>query len=324
MLSYGLSLSVDTQSLVTHSARVDAAQANSASVDLGLVWQEWQVAESARLETVRVGRLRRRLEVARAEIEFLEGTTQGLERALARGDTSLVRLGVRAQRSRRRQVRRELETAEAKSASSLLAQVGLAPEFALQVTVPEIASQGPRQPRLRARWQCLSRRLDLEALRTLRRRGSAPAPGQCSSGCPPSRWACRTSATRMKFASSAASELEPARLDRGQAQLRPRPLGRGSRVSSSPRSRLGANGRSSRRSRSATARSRAFAAGPGAARGFRARPANRRRRPRRVPDRAHGTVRAATHGRKSDSSAGRDRHASSLRRTPESLGERSS
>jgi len=95
---------------VTRSARVGAARSNVASVDLGLAWQEWQVAQAARLETVRVGRLRRRLEVARAEVEFLEETTGNLERALARGDTSLLTLGVqRAALETARQVHRDLE-----------------------------------------------------------------------------------------------------------------------------------------------------------------------------------------------------------------------
>jgi outer membrane protein TolC len=166
--SYGLSLSIDTQSLVTRSARVDAAQAGSASVDLGLAWQEWQVAQAARLEAVRLGRLRRRLEVARGEIEFLEETTGHLEGALARGDTSLVALGVqRAALEAARQVRRELETAEATSESTLLARLGLPPETELQLTTPE----PPREvtaslPALRAAvGECLARRLDLEALR---------------------------------------------------------------------------------------------------------------------------------------------------------------
>jgi outer membrane protein TolC len=168
VLSYGLSLSIDTQSLVTRSAHVDAARANATSVDLGLAWQEWQVAQAARLEAVRLGRLRRRLEVARGEIEFLEETTSHLEGALARGDTSLVALGVqRAALEGARQVRRELETAEVTSESTLLVRLGLPPETQLELTTPE----PPREvtvslSELRASvGECLARRLDLEALR---------------------------------------------------------------------------------------------------------------------------------------------------------------
>jgi cobalt-zinc-cadmium efflux system outer membrane protein len=167
VLSYGLSLSIDTQSLVTRSARVDAARANATSVDLGLAWQEWQVAQAARLEAVRVGRLRRRLDVARAEVEFLEETTGSLERALARGDASLPALGVqRAALEAARQVRRELETAEASSESTLLARLGMPPETQLAVSTAGAPQVTATLAELRAAvGECLARRLDLEALR---------------------------------------------------------------------------------------------------------------------------------------------------------------
>jgi outer membrane protein TolC len=169
VLSYGLSLSIDTQSLVTRSARVDAARANADSVDLGIAWQEWQVAQSARLEAVRLGRLRRRLQVAGAEIEYLEETSRDLERALARGDTSLLALGVqRAALEAARQVRRELETAEATSESTLLERLGLPPETALEISTPEAPREvtATRAELRAALGECLARRLDLEALRS--------------------------------------------------------------------------------------------------------------------------------------------------------------
>jgi cobalt-zinc-cadmium efflux system outer membrane protein len=162
--AYGLSLSVDTASLVTRSSRIDEAAAKAESTDLGLAWQEWQVAQAARLEAVRLGRLRRRLEVARAEIEFLEGTTASLERAVATGDATLQGLGVqRAALEAARQVRRELESAEATSLSTLLAELGLAPDQPLVVAESvALASAAPPPEFIGG---CLARRLDLEALR---------------------------------------------------------------------------------------------------------------------------------------------------------------
>src|SRR5262249_29786077 len=110
VLSYGLSLEFDTSSLVTPGARVDAARAGVEEGDLGPGWQEWQAAQGARLEAVRLARLRRRLAVARAEIEYLEETSASLERAVAAGDATLQGLGVqRAALETARQVRRELE-----------------------------------------------------------------------------------------------------------------------------------------------------------------------------------------------------------------------
>ncbi|HKC51320.1 MAG TPA: TolC family protein, partial [Myxococcota bacterium] len=124
-------------------------------------------AQAARLEAVRVGRLRRRLEVARAEVEFLEETTGNLERALERGDTSLLTLGVqRAALEAARQVRRDLESAEATSESTLLLRLGMPPETALDVSIRESPEVTATLVELRAAsGECLTRRLDLEALR---------------------------------------------------------------------------------------------------------------------------------------------------------------
>ncbi len=170
VLSYGLSLSIDTQSLVTRSARVGAARADADSVDLGLTWREWQVAQAARLEAVRVARLRRRLEIARAEVEYLEETGANLERALASGDMSLLGLGVqRAALEGARLVRRELESAATSSEAALRGQLGLAPGSDLPMLIPTPPASREvidRLPALRAEPEgCLSRRVDLESLR---------------------------------------------------------------------------------------------------------------------------------------------------------------
>ena len=135
----------------------------------GLAWQEWQVAQAARLEAVRVACLRKRLEVARAEIDFLATGASNLERALARGDAGLPALGVqRAALESARQIHRELERAEASSESALLAQLGMPPDHRLEVSFPD-ASGTPSATLVALRaetGECLARRLDLEALRS--------------------------------------------------------------------------------------------------------------------------------------------------------------
>jgi len=167
VLAYGLSLEIDTTSLVTRGARVDRARSQADAVDLGLAWQEWQIAQGARLEAVRLGRLRRRLVVARAEIESLEGTTASLERAVAAGDATLQGLGVqRAALETARQVRRGLETAEADSQSTLLAALGLPPETPIAIAAPATsAAELVAAPSNEILAACLANRLDLEALR---------------------------------------------------------------------------------------------------------------------------------------------------------------
>ena len=70
---YGLGVGWDIRSLVTRSARVDAARAHAASVDLDIAWQEWQVAESAKLHLFRLFYLDRQLLLTeKAEQRFRE------------------------------------------------------------------------------------------------------------------------------------------------------------------------------------------------------------------------------------------------------------
>jgi hypothetical protein len=47
--AYSLGLTYEVIPLITREAQVDAARAQAAAVDLDIAWQEWQVAESAKL-----------------------------------------------------------------------------------------------------------------------------------------------------------------------------------------------------------------------------------------------------------------------------------
>lgn len=46
--AYGWGLGYDVSSLIAHDANLRAAEANNASVDLSVAWQEWQTAEAAK------------------------------------------------------------------------------------------------------------------------------------------------------------------------------------------------------------------------------------------------------------------------------------
>jgi outer membrane protein TolC len=168
ILSRTLSLSIDTATLVTRPARVATARSEAARVDLGIAWQEWEVAESARLDAVRLLALRRRMALVASELDFLEGTTRRLEASVARGDGTLQDLGVqRAALEAARAVGRELETAESSAESALLAQMGLPPDAHLDLVPTPAGGDGsaPRATTDALVPVCLERRLDLEALR---------------------------------------------------------------------------------------------------------------------------------------------------------------
>lgn len=68
VLGYGAGVSWNVTPLLSRGARVSAAEENLASVDLEVAWQEWQVAQAARLHAIRATYLARRARLA-AEIE---------------------------------------------------------------------------------------------------------------------------------------------------------------------------------------------------------------------------------------------------------------
>lgn len=162
------SVAFDLQSLRTRGAKRAAAQAELAQVDLGIAWHEWAVAQDARLLTVRLAWLRRRLDIVRTELAFQEETEKFLERAVAAGDATLPQLGV--QRASLETVRREangLEQAQSESESILLALLGRPAGLRLDVApVPATTAGAPvaqaAAPDMAA---CLDHRLDLDALR---------------------------------------------------------------------------------------------------------------------------------------------------------------
>jgi outer membrane protein TolC len=77
---YGLGLNYDIVALLTHNAKVDAAAKHLGEVDLDVAWQEWQVAQGARLHLFRLAILNRQLAVAQEEERSLEENVSKLSR----------------------------------------------------------------------------------------------------------------------------------------------------------------------------------------------------------------------------------------------------
>jgi outer membrane protein TolC len=88
--AYGLTLDWDITSLLTHGARVDAAHAYAASVDLDIAWKEWQVAQSAKQHVYRVGFLEKQLGVASEEEKNLRENLDAVRRAVSLGDMTII------------------------------------------------------------------------------------------------------------------------------------------------------------------------------------------------------------------------------------------
>lgn len=163
-----LALSIDLHQVLTWGPRTTAARADAAQVDLGITWREWQVAQQARLETVRLGWVERRLTILRDELALEERTQERIEKAVAEGDATTEQLGV--QRAAVETVRRglvDLEQTAVQTRSALLALFGEPAGFALAVTPPTVTDSAIPPPPSAASVipACLARRLDLAALR---------------------------------------------------------------------------------------------------------------------------------------------------------------
>ncbi len=91
--AYGLGLDWDIlKSLLARGARVDAARAREASVNLSIAWKEWQVAESAKLDVYRTVILGKELRVAQREEKALRQNLEAIRKAVAQGNMTLVDL----------------------------------------------------------------------------------------------------------------------------------------------------------------------------------------------------------------------------------------
>ena len=159
-----LSLAVDLKPYVARSARQRAAVAGLEQIDLGIAWQEWQVAEQARLLVVRLGWIRKRLKLAHDELAFAEQSVKSMVSAGRAGDATIEQIGV--QRAAVESVRRalnQLEQADAEAESTLRALLGN-PELG-KLEVAEPRPSGDHEDAVTSVNACLEGRLDLAGLR---------------------------------------------------------------------------------------------------------------------------------------------------------------
>lgn len=160
------SLAFDVGALRTRSARRAAADAELAQVDLGIAWQEWLVAQDARLLATRLAWLRHRLGVVREEIGVEAATELALERAMAGGDATLSQVGTqRLALGTFQRAARELEQTENEAHAGLLALLGRPPGLRLEFATPREPPDIPPSDADGTAPACLDRRLDLIALR---------------------------------------------------------------------------------------------------------------------------------------------------------------
>jgi len=109
--SFGLGLGWDITSLITRGARRDAAKAQATAVDLDIAWQEWQVAEAARLHTYHLVIAKKRLATAKQAETFFKQLQKDVKRGLTLGVKT--RLDLLAATTSLQKARSQLLTAQA-------------------------------------------------------------------------------------------------------------------------------------------------------------------------------------------------------------------
>jgi len=83
--AYNFSLNWEFTSLISRSAKINAAKADAASVDLEVAWQEWQTAEAAKLNVYHMYFFDQTLGLVREEEEGLEDNLDRVNRGAALG-----------------------------------------------------------------------------------------------------------------------------------------------------------------------------------------------------------------------------------------------
>ena len=162
--AWSVSLEMALKPFVARGAKRSAAKAGVTQIDLGIAWQEWVVAGQARLLVVRLGWLRRRLKLAREELDFQTHAADSMKKASVAGDQTIDQVGVQvaAVENVRRTVN-ELEQTELTSESDLIALLG-------EPNLERIQVETPQDPKLAGGSfpsvsECLTRRIDIRALR---------------------------------------------------------------------------------------------------------------------------------------------------------------
>lgn len=164
---YSFGLEQSLRELMTRGARVAAAARTVKSVDLGIAWREWQVAQAARLATVRLAMLQRRLGLVRREVGFERRTVSVLQKAIDGGDATVQDLGVhRSALEALKQVEGDLDRTAAATRARLNLLLGLPPKANLEVILPAADASGlAKLPAASAMVErAMKTRLDVQAL----------------------------------------------------------------------------------------------------------------------------------------------------------------
>jgi len=90
--AFGLGLGWDITSLITRNAKMDAARYRMDSVDIDVAWQEWQVAQAAKLQVYRLLWIGQQLKLAREAVNGLWENLKLVKKSVQFGELTAVDL----------------------------------------------------------------------------------------------------------------------------------------------------------------------------------------------------------------------------------------
>lgn len=164
---YGTGLEWLVTSILTHGLHKKAAQAEAKSVNLGIAWQEWQVAEAARLQVYRLIVSERELEPARKTEGRLAGDLAAVKKAVELGEMTNDDLATaQAAWYQGKQAVLGIEQELEKNRQELNGMLGLPPDYKMPIQKNVALPDRPSLPKAGDIVESLSSsRLDLLALK---------------------------------------------------------------------------------------------------------------------------------------------------------------
>ncbi|MDE2188032.1 MAG: TolC family protein [Betaproteobacteria bacterium] len=158
------SLSQDIASLVTYHNRVASARAHAAQVNAQLLWQEWQVAQKARLLALDLYWGGQAIAASQARLAALTQLSRRLQQAVDQGSLSLAALGpVQASLASQARALQALHLTQMDNWRALDALLGLRPAVRFDIARPHPPAAPAQLDALAA--SVAQRRPDLIALR---------------------------------------------------------------------------------------------------------------------------------------------------------------
>ena len=163
---YGLGLDWEVTALLARSAQKEAAAAHAGSIDLEIAWQEWQVAQAARLHCYRLGFAEKRLALAKQMEDSAGRLRDDTQRGVALGirtQTELSAAETAVQESRANVIDAQSMAEQERQALNRI--LGLPPKAAITLTLAPRFQMAAEVPREELFDTAVTTRLDLQALR---------------------------------------------------------------------------------------------------------------------------------------------------------------